>query len=114
MKEKLPEGIKKLAMAGSALRTDSQLALGAFADRLRRKIRTLGERQMDNSSFIRAHRFKCERNAGLSHAIRGEIGHCLELGFTRRAKSVYVANQPLSRSEASTEHLIDQVLQGFK
>ena len=69
---------------------------------------------MDNASFISAHWFKRKRDACLSHAIGGEFGHRLQLCLTRGAKSVNVANEPLSGGEASSEHLIDQMLQRFE
>ena len=69
---------------------------------------------MDNASLVRGHWFKRKRDACLSHTIRSEIGHRLQLGLTRRAKSVDVANQPFSGGEASSEHLVDQVLQRFE
>src|SRR6185369_15772866 len=69
---------------------------------------------MDNASLIRAHWFERKRDARLPHAIGGEISHRLQLSFTCRAKSVNVTNEPFSAGEASSEHLIDQVLQRFE
>ena len=56
---------------------NSQLAIGAFADRLSKKIRTIRQRQVNDPSFVCAHWLKRKRDAGLTNAIRSEIRHRL-------------------------------------
>ena len=85
--------------ASRLFRTNSQLAIGSFTDRLGEEIRTISKRQVNDSSFVCAHRFKRKRHSGLSHSIRGMIRHRLKLGFASRAKPMHITNQSRAASQ---------------
>jgi hypothetical protein len=101
-------------LAGRTLRTNLQLAIRAFTDRLGGEIRTVGQGQVNDPSFVRAHRLKRKRHAGLSHSIRGRFAIACSSASRVARKPIHVANQPRAALKTSSKHLIDQVLQRFK
>ena len=67
----------------------------------------LSERQVNYATFIRVHRLKGKRDAAVSYLLCREVCHCLEFGFARGSKTLYVADNSFSRRQMPTKNLIE-------
>src|SRR5215207_8876079 len=86
---------------------NSQLTIGAFANRLSKKIGAISEGQMNNPSFVGAHWLERKSHPGLSYSVCGEVCHCLQLRFTSCAKAMHITNKPRAAGETSSKDLVD-------
>ena len=69
---------------------------------------------MYDATLIRVHGPKGEGCAVCSHTLSGVSRHRTQLGFARRAKVFYVADNALALWKLSTESLIDEMLKCFQ